>query len=331
MTDLPDPSHVIHPRPGAPFAEPAPETAGIAAPNLYYLRTFHVVAAERSFTGAGRRLHLSQPAISAQIRALERHYRARLFDIRHRRVFLTAEGEALLPYADHIFRLIREADTAVAAVQGLQRGYLAFGASTTIGNYLLPPIVAQFAAAYPGIRVDVTIGTTADIVARIVADALPFGLVEAPVIHPQLRARSFGQDDMVLVAPPGHAWVVAGGAQPDDLRDTPLLRREATSGTQALVDRALERAGISMSAATVLGSTEALKEAVLAGLGLAWLPRIAVTRELIAGDLAIVPVPAVDLHRTLSIVAPHDRTLSIAEQAFLRLIDRSDEGDRLTD
>ena len=315
----------------APSNNQPVELPGIAAPNLYYLRTFHVVATERGFTKAGHRLHLSQPAISAQIRALERHYGARLFDIRHRRVYLTAEGEALLPYADHIFRLMREADTAVAAVQGLQRGSLAFGASTTIGNYLLPPIVAQFAATYPGIRVDVTIGTTADIVARIVADALPFGLVEAPVIHPQLRARPFSRDDMVLVSPPDHAWVVAGGAQPDDLRDTPLLRREATSGTQALVDHALERAGITMTAATVLGSTEALKEAVLAGLGLAWLPRIAVTRELIAGDLAIVPVPSVDLHRTLSIVVPHDRALSIAEQAFLRLIERPDEGDQWTD
>ena len=329
--DQPETSPGTHLRPPASFSDTVVETGGIAAPNLYYLRTFHVVAAERGFTKAGHRLHLSQPAISAQIRALERHYRARLFDIRHRRVYLTAEGEALLPYADHIFRLMREADTAVAAVQGLQRGSLAFGASTTIGNYLLPPIVAQFAAAYPGIRVDVTIGTTADIVARIVADALPFGLVEAPVVHPNLRVRPFGQDDMVLVAPPGHAWVVAGGAQPDELRGTPLLRREVTSGTQALVDHALERAGISMTAATILGSTEALKEAVLAGLGLAWPPRIAVTRELIAGDLAIVPVPAVDLHRTLSIVVPHDRALSIAEQAFLRLIDRPDEGDRLTD
>src|SRR6059036_3564576 len=132
----------------------ADRSASTAPPSLYYMRTFHAVAVERSFTNAGRRLSLSQPAVSAQIRALERHYGARLFDVRHRRVQLTPEGEAVLPYAERVLALLREADDAVAATQGLQRGHLSFGASTTIGNYMLPPVLASFRTAHPGLRVD---------------------------------------------------------------------------------------------------------------------------------------------------------------------------------
>src|SRR3954453_7105653 len=99
--------------------------------NLYRLQTFHTVATERSFTRAARELHLSQPAVSAHIRALERHFGARLFAVRHRRVYLMAAGEALFTYTERVFNLPREAERAVAATQGLERGRLSVGASTT--------------------------------------------------------------------------------------------------------------------------------------------------------------------------------------------------------
>jgi len=290
---------------------------GAVAPSLYFMRTFHAVATERSFTEAGHRLNLSQPAVSAQIRALERHYGARLFEVRHRRVHLTAEGEALLPYAERVLDLLREADDAVAATQGLRRGRLTLGASATIGNYLLPPLLARFAAAHPALRVEVQVGTTAEVVARVVADELPFGLVEAPVAQPDLEARPFAEDEMVLIAPPDHPWTRHGAVSPDDLRGRPLLRREPGSGTQTLVDHALERAGVAMPAAMLLGSTEALKEAVLAGLGVAWVPRLAAARELAAGDLVGVRVAGLELSRTLYVVAPVGRRLPPAGRAFL--------------
>src|ERR687883_391583 len=109
----------------------------VTAPaSLYHLRTFHVVATERSFTRAAERLQLSQSAVSGHIRALERHSGPPLFVVPHRRVYLTDEGAALYEYTERVFNLLRDADRAVAATQGLERGELAFGASTTIGNYL---------------------------------------------------------------------------------------------------------------------------------------------------------------------------------------------------
>lgn len=288
--------------------------------SLYYLQTFHLVATERSFTRAARQLALSQPAVSAHIRALERYYRAPLFAVRHRRVYLTAAGEALYEYTARIFNLLREANRAVAATQGLERGRLALGASPTIGVYLLPDVLAQFRAAHPRVEIELTIDTTAAIVGRLLADELYFGLVEAPVSHPDLAVEPFAEDELVLIAPPGHPWAVAGAVAVTALDGAPVLRREPGSGTQAYVDRMLEHAGVTMATAMVIGNTEALKRAVLAGLGVAWVPRITVRRELGAGDLVAVRVEGLDLRRVLSWVTPRGLGHAPAVAAFLALL-----------
>src|SRR5262245_25387053 len=115
-----------------------------APPTLYYLHTFHVVASERSFTRAARALDLSQPAVSAHIRALEHYYNARLFEVRQRRTHLTAAGEALFAYTVRVFHLLEEASQVLQATRIGQRGLVRFGASTTLGNYLLPIVVGSF-------------------------------------------------------------------------------------------------------------------------------------------------------------------------------------------
>src|SRR5581483_549336 len=275
-----------------------------APPSLYYLRTFHVVAAQRSFTRAARELNLSQPAVSAHIRSLEHYYRAPLFQVRHRRVYLTAEGEALFAYTERVFNLLREAEWAVAATQTVERGQLAVAASATIGVYLLPPVLKRYAESHPGVQVELAIGTSGEVVARVLAEEVPLGFVEAPVTEAGLDVRAIGADEMVLIAPPAHPWAQASSVALSDLHGAPVLRREATSGTQALVDLLLEQAGVTMRTAMVLGDTEALKQAVLAGAGVAWVPRLTVTRELAARDLVAVPVAGIALQRTLWRIVP---------------------------
>ncbi|HLI26596.1 MAG TPA: LysR family transcriptional regulator [Chloroflexota bacterium] len=291
-----------------------------SAASLYHLRTFHLVASERSFTRAARRLHLSQPAVSAHIRALERRLGTRLFQVRHRQVYLTEAGEALYVYSARVFALLQEAERAVAATQGVERGRLRLGASTTIGHYLLPPALVRFAAAHPGVQVEVAIGTTAEIVARVRASDLPCGLVEAAVSHPDLEARPFASDEMVLIVPPDHPWAKRGTLPVEALRAAAILRREPGSGTQLFVDQVLARAGVLPDTAMVLGSTEALKQAVLAGGGVAWVPRITVQRELQAGTLVSVPVQGLDLRRPLWVVCPRGAAPGPATEALLRLL-----------
>jgi DNA-binding transcriptional LysR family regulator len=233
---------------------------------------------------------------------------------------MTAAGEALFTYTERVFNLLQEAEQAVAATQGLGRGRLSVGASTTIGIYLLPPVLVEFARRYPGVEVDVAIGTTAEVAARVLADEVAVGLVEAAVTHPDLAVRPFAADEMVLIVPPGHPWAAERALPVETLRGTAILRREAGSGTQAFVDTMLERAGVSLPTAMALGSTEALKQVVLAGGGVAWVPRITVLRELSAGTLAVVPVSALDLRRDLSVIQPRGAPLAPAAEALLSLL-----------
>ena len=296
-----------------------------AGPSLYYLQTFHVAATERSFTRAARLLNLSQPSVSGHVRALERYYRVPLFEIRRRRVHLTAQGEELLSYTERIFNLVGETDRAVAAVSSVERGYLSFAASPTIGVYLLPPVLEHFRRAYPSVQVEVAIEVTEAVVERVLADQVPLGLVEAPVAHTGLDVEPFGKDEMVLIAPPGHPWADGRAVEREDLRGVRLLRREAGSAIRSIVDAMLERAGLAAETDMVLGSTEALKQAVVAGAGVAWVPRAAVAREMARGDVAAVQVVGIDARRTLFLVRPRGPQPPPAVGAFLELL-RSDMG-----
>lgn len=286
-------------------------------PVLYYLQTFHTVARERSFTRAGERLNLSQPAVSAHVRALERYYGARLFEVRQRRTHLTPAGEALLAYANRVFHLLDEADEVLAAGRAGQSGVIRFGASTTLGNYLLPVVLAGYARNHPGVSLETMIGTTADVLAWVKADRVQFGLVEAAVQEADVDVQAIGQDELVLAAAASHRLARIGPVLPATLALQSVLRRERTSGTQQLVDRELTRHGANSSTLMVLGSTEALKQAVVQGVGVAWLPRLAVMHELAKGELVRVHVDGLRICRTLSLIQLRGSHLSAAAEALL--------------
>ena len=290
---------------------------------LPFLHTFHLVAEEGSFTRAARRLALSQPAVSSHIRALERVYGVPLFEIRRRRAFLTAEGDALHAYTERIFNLVSEAELAISATRGLERGRLTLGARPTIGAYVLPWALRSFASHYPGIQVQVTIARSEEIIGQVLASRIPIGLVEAAVTeNPGLDVQPFAHDDMVLIPPPDHAWSRAGRVTRSRLRGASILRRESGSGLRALVDHMLGQAGLAVTTAMELGSTEALIEAVRAGVGVAWVPRSAVVRQAELGQVGIVEVAGLDLRRTLYVVRSRDVRLAAAPQAFLEMLQR---------
>lgn len=297
-----------------------PPSAGRATPVLYYLQTFHVVARERSFTHAARLLNLSQPAVSAHIRALERYYSARLFEVRQRRTHLTSAGEALLAYTSRVFHLLDEADQVLDATREGQQGLLRFGASTTLGNYLLPTVLGGFAATRRGLVLDVAIGTSADVLRWLKADRVHFGLVEAPLEDREIESDFIGKDELLLVSASGDRLVNGGPLPPGRLARYPILRREATSGTQQLVDSELTRHKASSPTLMALGSTEALKQAVLAGVGMAWLPRLAVMHELARGDLGHVTVEGLQICRSLSVIRVRGARLSPAAEALVAVV-----------
>jgi DNA-binding transcriptional LysR family regulator len=291
-----------------------------APPSLYHLQTFHVVAIERSFARAAERLDLPETVVSGHLQALERHYGTSLVAVRHRRVYLTNEGAALYEYAERVFGVLEAAKGIAAATPMRADEHLVLGASSTIAHHLLPPVLSRFTRAHPGTRVTVSIGTSAQTIAQVLAGAVPFGLVAVPVAEPDLDAQSFATDEVVLVTLPEHPWADEAALRLDVLDGAPFIRREPGSATRALVDSRLAGVGVSVATAVELGSTEALKQAVLADVGVAWIPRLAVLRELAVGILVAVPVPGVDLHRPISLVTRRGASLSPVDDDLLRLL-----------
>jgi DNA-binding transcriptional LysR family regulator len=286
-------------------------------PVLYYLQTFQTVAREHSFTRAGHDLNLSQPAVSAHIRALERYYGVRLFETRQRRTHLTPCGEALLAYTNRVFNLLDEADQVMDATRLGHSGVLRFGASTTLGNYLLPRVLGIYARAHAAVRLETIIGTSADVLDWIKAERAQFGFVEAPLQDSDIETQAIGQDELILVAATSHRLARTVSVSAATLANLPILRREDTSGTRQLVDSELVRHGANSPTQLVLGSTEALKQAVVQGVGVAWLPRLAVADELAKGELKRVPVDGLALCRTLSLIRLRGAHLPAAAEALV--------------
>ena len=293
------------------------------SPVLYYLHTFQTVARERSFTRAGRSLNLSQPAVSAHIRALEQHYGEKLFEVRQRRTHLTPAGEALLAYSSRVFHLLDEASDMLEAIRGGHRALLRFGASTTLGNYLLPVVLGAFRRAHPSVSLETAIGTSGDVLAWVKAERVQFGFVEAPLQDDDVEVEPIGQDELVLVAPRGHRLAQVEPVLASSLQHYPILRREASSGTQQLVDSQLVSAGANSPTLLVLGSTEALKQAVLEGIGMAWLPRLAVMHELAGEGLSRIRVEGLQICRTLSVIRLSGTHLSAAAEALVQQVHRA--------
>ena len=288
-------------------------------PDLNKLRTFAVVAEHESYSRAAEELLISQPALSVQVRDLERHYEMALFERAGRGVRLTEAGEVVRGYARRILALAEESGEAVSELQGLHAGLLRLGASTTIGEYLLPAALAAFHHAYPGIRVSVEIANTLRITDRLLHGELHLGLIGEPLQNPGLEVEPYLDDRIILVLPPGHRWAGARITVQDLSLET-LIVREQGSATRDVTERALTAAGARMEIEMELGGTEAVKGAVAAGLGVAFVSASTVKQELESGRLSTSTVRGLNIHRQFQLARRRGRRLSAAEEAFIPLL-----------
>jgi DNA-binding transcriptional LysR family regulator len=234
------------------------------------LRIFVAVAERLSFSAAARALHLSQPAVSQQVAALERDLGTALFERTTRRVRLTAAGAALLARASTLLREHAEARRAVAAAEGRIAGELAVAASLTIGAYVLPASLAQLAASYPELRVRVTIENTEQVAESLLGGRADVGLVEGELDAPELLLHPLRDDELVVIAPAGHRFAGYDEIPLDDLLREPFVLREEGSGTRQIAEAHLLEAGVDPAAlrvVAVLSGIDAIKATVAAGLG----------------------------------------------------------------
>ncbi|MGH8689272.1 MAG: LysR family transcriptional regulator [Burkholderiales bacterium] len=284
------------------------------------LQVFHAVAKHLSFTKAAEALFMTQPAVTFQIRQLEEHFNARLFDRAHGRIALTPAGRTALEYAERIQALSAELDTRLKEMSGQAVGPLLIGASMTIAEYLLPPVLGEFKSLNPGVVPRLFVANSEAVQARIAERTLDLGFIEGDSHLPSLATDVCCDDELQVVCAPGHPLARLKAATPQALAEHGYVGREPGSGTREVIDHYLVKAGMPADALQLvmeLGSPEAIKGLVTTGHAFAIMSRAIVARELHAGVLVCVPL-APRLTRHLSVVYPKERFHSRLVNSFVQ-------------
>lgn len=286
------------------------------------LSVFHTVARLTSFTKAAHHLHMTQPAVTFQVKQLEEQFNTRLFDRNHNRITLTDAGEVVFGYADRILHLYEEMENSVGELTGEMRGVLLVGASTTIGEYLLPRVLGAFRGTYPGMKVRMNVGNTRDIVQQVENNTIDIGIVEGKVQNSNLAIRECRPDQMVAIFPVDHPLVEKERVTPADLVEYQFVLREEGSGTREVLANYFREAGADpnkLDIAMELGSGESVKGAVESGLGISVVSEATVRKEARLGTLAVRSLePA--LERAFSFVHQKQKFRSQAVERFYEFI-----------
>lgn len=283
------------------------------------LQVFHTVARLLSFTKAAEQLHMTQPAVTFQIRQLEDQFNTRLFDRTHNRISLTEAGRRVYEYADRIFALNIEMENAVREITGEISGILILGASTTIAEYMLPALLGDFKRKYPEVAIRLRVSNTEGIVSMVENNTIDLGVVEAPVNNKNLVVEECRKDQLVLIVPPNHELAKHKSFKLSDLKEYPYICREEGSGTREVLRDSMEHVGIDQSGLNVvmeLGSPESIKGAVEAGMGVSILSRSTVSKELRLGTLVAINLEP-NIERPFSFVhQKHKFRLRAMEELF---------------
>jgi len=269
----------------------------------FRLKVFRAVAEHLNFRKAAEHLFLTQPAVTLQIKALEDDLGVRLFDRAAGRVSLTRQGRVLLSYAQRIAAIVSEAEQQLAAGEGQLSGELALGVSTTIAQYVLPRLLGAFLEEHPRVQFSLHSGNTAEIAELLLDDKVSIGLIEGPARHREVHVEPFMEDELVLIMPAGSN---SDNFSREQLVSSTLLMREHGSGSRQVVETALEKARLKLKSfknVMNLDSTEAIKSAVEAGLGVGFVSRWAISKELQLGALKVTQVTGLRIARHFSLIS----------------------------
>lgn len=288
---------------------------------IYQLETFVAVAAQGSFTRAAEALHLTQPAVTRQIAALEAEMRTKLFDRLGRSVQLTAAGETLHAYALQIARLAHEARHAVLEVGTGAAGRLAVGASSTLATYVLPSLLRGFRESHPRVDISVHTGVSAQVLQMVIANEADLGLITGEVHEKALVATELAEYETCVVVPAAHALAKRRTIRAAELAGSPLILMESGTNLRAYVDRLLGEAGVEEQVTMELDNVEAIKRMIDAGLGISMLPEVSVRPEVEAGRLATLSLTDVPhASRKITLVYRRDKFLSASIKSFIALL-----------
>jgi DNA-binding transcriptional LysR family regulator len=292
--------------------------------DLRRLEIFVKVAEIGSFSRAAEALFLTQPTVSEHVRALEDELGVQLLDRLGRGTTPTRAGTLLLGYARRILALSREASQAIEQFQGRVSGELTIGGSTIPGEYVMPEVIGAFRAKYPDVRISLLIGSSREVTTWVEDGRVELGVVGATPTSRALQARQLMADELVLVVGAEHPWAGRKTVSLDDLREEPMIVRERGSGSRETFEQALEGVGLDLAAFRIVGeiaSTQAVKQAVRAGVGVSLISRRAVEDECRARLLACVKIRDLSVTRAFHLITHRDRSRSPLAAAFLSFVE----------
>ncbi len=289
------------------------------------LQVFHTVAKQLSFTKAAESLFMTQPAVTFQVKQLEEHFNTRLFERSHGKITLTPAGHLALDYAERILNMSAEMEARISELTGQVSGPLLIGASTTIAEYMLPRLLGEFKQRHPETQARLTVANSETIENRVAEHTLDMGLIEATSHHPNLVTRVCCEDELVMICAPFSDMSKLDMVTPKQMASHPYISRESGSGTRECIDDYFKFSGVNLDELNLvmeLGSREAIKGAVAAGLGVAVVSSTTVAKEVRLGELTAIPLDP-PLRRQLSLVYPQEKFRSKLLQSFLDFLESS--------
>ncbi len=293
---------------------------------LEQLRIFVAVATREHMTQAAQDLHLTQSATSAAIAALEARHATRLFDRVGRRIILTEAGRLFLIEAKAVLARATAAEAILSDLGDMRLGSLSIAASQTIANYWLPRVLQIYRERFPGIAIKLTIGNTTTVSQDVISGTVDLGLIEGEVTGEDLVIDHISDDELVLVAAPGHPWPGIETDVATALKEVRWILREPGSGTRSIFEAALPQFGLNVSDLSValeLPSNEAVRTAVEAGAGVTVMSRLVVSQALEAGHLRALPL--IFPRRRFYLLRHRERYLARAAREFQSIIGSPDQ------
>lgn len=279
------------------------------------LKVFNEVARHLSFIRAAENLHLTPPAVTMQIKELEGHVGAPLFERRGKQVSLTTTGEYMLVYARKILSTLKDAEDAAARLQRAEAGVLTIGLVST-AKYFMMKMLPEFRKKHPGVELKLALGNRDQLVQMLQNNEVDIAVMGRPPKELQTRAEPFAAHPHVFIAAPGHALTKQAQLTPEDLRLYDFIVREVGSGTRVAMEKFMADAKVEPRLNMQLKSNEMIKQAVMAGLGLGFISLHTIGQELSQGLIEILPVDGSPVVRAWNVVHTQSKMLSPAAEAF---------------
>jgi DNA-binding transcriptional LysR family regulator len=293
--------------------------AGMKDATVRQLQIFEAAARSLSFSRAAQELHLTQPAVSMQVRQLEHFAGVGLFERTGRRLHLTDAGEELVVHARAVLRALEDADEAFAARKGLRGGRVRLAVVST-AKYFAPRLIARFTQTHPGVQIRLQVDNRESVVRTLAANDLDLALMGRPPDEIDLDARPFADHPHVVIAPPQHPLAHRRRVPIEALSGEVFLVRELGSGTRTAMERFFQERGLSLRVGMEMPSNETIKQAVMAGLGLSFISMHTIALELSAGALGVVRAPGLPVVRQWYVLHRKEKRLAPAAEAFKEFV-----------